>query len=86
MTPDEAEVEVDRLNLALVRLQLAYDAVLTVAWHNHEATELALQQACGWAFDHARQGVACFWCKTPLGHDDDAVRAHVALCRQEVVR
>lgn len=40
--------------------------------------------ACAWAFDLARRGVKCHWCDEPLGNDEEAIRAHVAGCRQEV--
>lgn len=50
----------------------------------------ALQSACGFAWDvgarQAVESVRCFWCGLALGNDPEVIRAHVAVCRQEVSR
>lgn len=67
-------------------------AQFALAWmdyaHELEAELERVQSfACAWAFDLGAappREVKCYWCAKHLGSDEDAIRAHVAVCRQAV--
>jgi len=79
-------VELELAEFALYHVELAEFASrwMDYAKSLEDDCELTVSVACAWAFDLGLRGVMCHWCSKPLGNDDDAIRAHVALCRQEV--